>query len=103
MRLLVYGLNHAPEPTGIGKYTGEMVAWLAARGHDLRVIAAPPYYPAWRVAAGYSGWRWRGERRGGAPGLRCPLSVPPPPPRPPPPPHPPPFPAPSLPGAPPPA
>ena len=76
MRLLVYGLNHAPEPTGIGKYTGEMVAWLAARGHDLRVIAAPPYYPAWRVAAGYSGWRWRGERRDGALVLRCPLYVP---------------------------
>ena len=23
LRLLIYGLNHAPEPTGIGKFTGE--------------------------------------------------------------------------------
>ncbi|MFO1060374.1 MAG: WcaI family glycosyltransferase, partial [Dongiaceae bacterium] len=76
MRLLVYGLNHAPEPTGIGKYTGEMVAWLAARGHDVRVIAAPPYYPAWRVAEGSSGWLWRRERRDGARVVRCPLYVP---------------------------
>src|SRR6266481_5846474 len=77
MRLLIYGLNHAPEPTGIGRYTGEMAAWLAARGHDLRVIAAPPYYPAWRVVAGHSGWRWRRERRDGALVFRCPLYVPP--------------------------
>jgi colanic acid biosynthesis glycosyl transferase WcaI len=76
MRLLIYGLNHAPEPTGIGKYTGEMVAWLAARGHDVRVVAAPPYYPAWRVAEGHSAWRWRRERRDGALVYRCPLYVP---------------------------
>ncbi|NDP49356.1 MAG: hypothetical protein GZ085_13420 [Sulfuriferula multivorans] len=25
----------APKRTGIGKYTGEMAAWLAAQGHDL--------------------------------------------------------------------
>src|SRR5215813_5997647 len=76
MRLLIYGLNHAPEPTGIGKYTGEMVAWLAARGHELRVIAAPPYYPDWRIAADHSAWLWRRERRDGALVLRSPLYVP---------------------------
>ena len=52
LRLLIYGLNHAPEPTGIGKFTGEMAAWLAARGHQVRVVTAPPYYPAWQVGAG---------------------------------------------------
>jgi len=31
MRLLIYGLNFSPELTGIGKYTGEMAVWLAAR------------------------------------------------------------------------
>ena len=76
MRLLIYGLNHAPEPTGIGKYTGELVAWLAARGHDLRVIAAPPYYPDWRIAADHSAWLWQRERRDGALVLRSPLYVP---------------------------
>ena len=30
-----------PEPVGIGKYSGELAPWLAARGHRLRVIAPP--------------------------------------------------------------
>ena len=30
MKILVYGINYSPELTGIGKYTGEMVEWLAA-------------------------------------------------------------------------
>ena len=38
MKLLVYGINFAPELTGIGKYTGEMAQWLAAAGHEVRVI-----------------------------------------------------------------
>jgi len=54
MRLLVYGINFSPEVTGIGKYTGEMCQWLAQRGHEIRVVTAPPYYPEWRVRAGYS-------------------------------------------------
>jgi colanic acid biosynthesis glycosyl transferase WcaI len=62
MRILVYGLNYAPELTGIGKYTGEMVAWLAARGHQVRVVTAPPYYPAWRVQPPYRGLAYRVER-----------------------------------------
>ena len=45
MKILVYGINYSPELTGIGKYTGEMVEWLAAQGHEVRVINAPPYYP----------------------------------------------------------
>ena len=76
MRLLIYGLNHAPEPTGIGKFTGEMAAWLAGRGHEVRVVTAPPYYPAWRVGSGYSAWRWRREEIEGARVYRCPLYVP---------------------------
>jgi colanic acid biosynthesis glycosyl transferase WcaI len=53
MRTLIYGLNFSPELTGIGKYTGEMAAWLAARGHDVRVVTAPPYYPDWKVGKGF--------------------------------------------------
>ena len=57
MRILIYGLNFYPEPTGIGKYTGEMADWLAGRGHEVRVVTAPPYYPQWRTFPGYSS-RW---------------------------------------------
>ena len=56
-KILLYGINFAPELTGIGKYTGEMAAWLAARGHQVRVVTAPPYYPAWKVGDGFrNGW-----------------------------------------------
>ncbi|MBS1209297.1 MAG: glycosyl transferase group 1 [Proteobacteria bacterium] len=59
MKIVVYGINFAPELTGIGKYTGEMADWLAAQGHEVRVVTAPPYYPAWKVDAPYSAYRYK--------------------------------------------
>ena len=79
LKILVYGLNYSPELTGVGKYTGEMAAWLAARGHEVRVVTAPPYYPAWRIDDRYRGTRYRVESQDGrlAPRVyRCPLWVP---------------------------
>jgi len=76
LRLLIYGLNYAPERTGVGKYTGEMAEWLQGRGHQVRVVTAPPYYPAWKVGAGYRGWRYRRESLNGVDVFRCPLWVP---------------------------
>ena len=76
MKILLYSINFAPELTGIGKYTGEMAAWLAARGHQVRVVTAPPYYPGWAVAEGHSGAAWRREQWQGVEVWRCPLWVP---------------------------
>lgn len=76
MRVLVHGINYAPELTGIGKYTSEMCAWLASRGHEVRVVTAPPYYPEWRIREGYRGWRYRREQIDGVRVERCPLWVP---------------------------
>lgn len=76
MKILLYGINFAPEPTGIGKYTGEMASWLAAHGHQVRVVTAPPYYPAWAVGTGYSAKAYRREDWDGAQVWRCPLWVP---------------------------
>lgn len=76
MRILIYGLNTSPELTGIGKYTGEMAAWLAGRGHQVRVLSAPPYYPSWRIG---EGWRNRYRSDQLSPNLtvlRAPLYVP---------------------------
>ncbi|MBW9402030.1 colanic acid biosynthesis fucosyltransferase WcaI [Leclercia sp. EC_58] len=75
MKILVYGINYSPELTGIGKYTGEMVEWMARQGHEVRVITAPPYYPEWQVDEDYSSWRYRREE-GAATVWRCPLYVP---------------------------
>jgi colanic acid biosynthesis glycosyl transferase WcaI len=75
-RLLVVTSNFAPEMTGIGKYVGEMTAWLSKAGFEIRVVTAPPYYPAWRVASGYSSRKYALERHSGALVYRCPLLVP---------------------------
>lgn len=75
MKILVYGINYSPELTGIGKYTGEMVEWMARQGHEVRVITAPPYYPEWKVGERYSSWRYCREE-GDATVWRCPLYVP---------------------------
>jgi colanic acid biosynthesis glycosyl transferase WcaI len=76
-RLLVVALNYAPELTGIGKYVSEMTEWLATQKQlTVRVVTAPPYYPAWRVASGYSAWRYMKERVAGIEVYRCPLWVP---------------------------
>ena len=61
MRILIHGINFSPELTGIGKYSGEMAQWLAAQGHEVRVVTAPPYYPQWKLAEGYAN-KWRREK-----------------------------------------
>jgi colanic acid biosynthesis glycosyl transferase WcaI len=77
VRILIYGLNYSPELTGIGKYTGEMASWLARRGHEVRVVTAPPYYPAWSIREDYRGKLYRTERESNEPVVyRTPLYVP---------------------------
>ncbi|HEV7383160.1 MAG TPA: WcaI family glycosyltransferase, partial [Dyadobacter sp.] len=76
MRILIFGINYAPELTGIGKYTGEMAAWLAGEGHEVTMITALPYYPEWRVHAKYRGKMWVREILDGVNVYRCPLYVP---------------------------
>jgi colanic acid biosynthesis glycosyl transferase WcaI len=76
VRVLILGLNFAPELTGVGRYTADFAAWLRERGHEVRAITAPPYYPEWRVRAGYAAGAWRREAIGGVQVLRCPLWLP---------------------------
>ncbi len=76
MRILIYSANFAPEPTGIGKYSGEMACWLAEHGHEVRVVCAPPYYPAWRLDGKYRWPPYRRERWRGVDVWRAPLWVP---------------------------
>ena len=75
MKILLYGLNYSPEPVGIGKYSGELGPWLAARGHSVRVITAPPYFPGWRVSAPYRN-HYSLKQCEGVRVRRCPLWVP---------------------------
>ncbi len=76
MKVLVYGINYSPELTGIGKYTGEMAAWFQKKGHSVRIITAPPYYPQWEVDKKYSSFLYRRETIDGVRVYRSPLYVP---------------------------
>ena len=76
LRILIHGLNYSPDVVGVAKYTTEMAAWLARRGHIVRVVTAPPYYPAWAIAQGYDGGHYTTETVDGIEILRCPLWVP---------------------------
>ena len=54
MKIMLYGINYSPELTGIGKYSGEMGAWLSSAGNSLQVITALPYYPDWKISSEYN-------------------------------------------------
>ena len=76
MRILIASQNYAPEPTGIGKYSGEMAAWFAGRGHDVHVIAAVPHYPHWRVPASFDGTGFSTRLEEGVTVHRVPVRLP---------------------------
>lgn len=76
MKILIYSANFAPEPVGIGKYSGEMAAWLVSQGHQVRVVAAPPYYPAWKLDQAYVWPPYRREQWHGVDVWRTPIWVP---------------------------
>ncbi len=75
MNILLYGLNYSPEHVGIGKYSGEWSLWLADRGHSVRVITAPPYFPAWAISSCHRN-RYSSKLCHGVVIQRCPLWVP---------------------------
>ena len=75
MRVLIVGLNYAPEPIGIAVYTAGLAEQLAQSGHEVRVVAGKPYYPQWRVAEGYRGG-WRNTTENAVSVTRCPIYVP---------------------------
>lgn len=82
-RILLIGYNFSPEPTGIGKYSGEMMAWLASAGYHCSVITAYPYYPYWKVQRPYHSKRFWYQKEtktfdsgGKLTVYRCPMYVP---------------------------
>jgi colanic acid biosynthesis glycosyl transferase WcaI len=57
-KVLLISHNFSPEPTGIGKYNGEMITWLSAQGYDCTVVTTFPYYPQWKVQEPYHNKSW---------------------------------------------
>lgn len=49
LRVLFCGEHHWPELISNGKYSGEIVDFLASRGHRMTVVTAQPHYPEWAI------------------------------------------------------
>jgi colanic acid biosynthesis glycosyl transferase WcaI len=76
MRILFCGINYAPDFIGVAKYNAELCEWLKDNGHEIRVITAPPYYPAWSIPSTHRSWRYRSEAINDIPVTRAPIYVP---------------------------
>jgi colanic acid biosynthesis glycosyl transferase WcaI len=76
--LIVYGINFAPELTGIGKYTSDMVDWLVENNVKCTVVTSFPYYPYWQIQKPYKGFFYKKEvnNNGLLTIYRCPMYVP---------------------------
>lgn len=70
MRIQLWSYNYDPEPQGIAPLSSTLARALAARGHQVSVVAAHPHYP--EPVWGRSLRPYR-ERRDGIPVLRLPL------------------------------
>ena len=75
-RVLIIGLNYAPEPVGIGPYTQGLAQALVEAGAEVTAVVAKPYYPQWKTAPAYAGGGWREEQDGPVKVIRCPIYVP---------------------------
>ncbi|GAB5430328.1 MAG: hypothetical protein Devi2KO_37870 [Devosia indica] len=76
MKILILGLNYAPEKVGIAVYTTGMAEALVRKGHEVHVIAGRPYYPAWRIADGHNAWTYGWGRENGVHITRVPHYIP---------------------------
>lgn len=72
-RILICAINYRPEMIGCGKYTFELAEHLAARGHSVEVVTAPPHYPGWQAKPPYAAGRYRREVLNGVTIWRCPI------------------------------
>jgi colanic acid biosynthesis glycosyl transferase WcaI len=48
MRVIVWGINYAPEITGIAPHNVALCEFLRQRNDDVEMVTAFAYYPAWR-------------------------------------------------------
>jgi len=76
MRVLLVGINYAPDLIGVAKYNAELCESLVADGHEVRVITAPPYYPAWRIPPAFKSSYFRSRDIHGVRVTRTPIYVP---------------------------
>ena len=71
MRVLVWGINYAPEATGIAPYNVALCEHLRSNGHEVCMLTTFAYYPEWRKRTEDAGRWYRTDEVRGVPVHRC--------------------------------
>lgn len=71
MRVIVWGINYAPEFTGIAPHNVALCEFLQAKGDDVSMISGFPYYPSWEKRPEDRGQLYRTDQINGVPVHRC--------------------------------
>ena len=71
MRVIVWGINYAPEITGIAPHNVALCEFLKREGVDVEMISTFAYYPAWRKAPSDRYEIFRTDRINNVPVHRC--------------------------------
>src|SRR3954470_14066513 len=71
MRVVVWGINYAPEITGIAPHNVSVCEFLREAGHDIEMVTTFSYYPEWKKKAEDRGVLYRTDPINGVPVHRC--------------------------------
>jgi len=71
MRVVVWGINYAPEFTGIAPHSVALCDFLEREGHDVEMITGFAYYPTWQKRPEDRGRLYRTDVIKGVPVHRC--------------------------------
>ena len=71
MQIVVWGINYAPEFTGIAPHSVALCEFLFAQGHDVEMVTSFSYYPTWQKRPEDRGRLYRSDIVNGVPVHRC--------------------------------
>ncbi len=71
MRLIVWGINYAPEVTGIAPHNVALCEFLNGRGDDVEMVTTFSYYPSWQKRVEDRHLFYRTDKINGVPVHRC--------------------------------
>jgi colanic acid biosynthesis glycosyl transferase WcaI len=71
MRVIVWGINYAPEFAGIAPHNVALCEFLDADGHDVEMVTTFAYYPTWQKSAEDRGRLYRTDLVNRIPVHRC--------------------------------
>lgn len=71
MRIIIWGINYAPEFTGIAPHNVALCEFLHSLGHDAQMVTAFSYYPTWKKRPEDRAKLYRTDIINGAPVHRC--------------------------------